>query len=78
MCKTCGKSYKGECWHKSSPPAHGAGKGGAQKGKGAGTTKGEKVPCQICGKSNHTADKYFQHYKNKDKDKGQSKGGKAV
>jgi hypothetical protein len=78
VCKTCGKSHKGECWHKSSPPAHGAGKGGAQKGKGAGTTKGEKVPCQICGKSNHTADKCFQRYKDKDKDKGQSKGGKAV
>ena len=45
VCKTCGKSHKGECWHESSPPAHGAGKGGAQKGKGVGTTKGEKVPC---------------------------------
>ena len=33
VCKTCGKSHQGECWHKSSPLAHGAGKGGAQKGK---------------------------------------------
>ena len=77
-CKTCGKPHKGECWYKGGAPASGAGKGGAQKGKGTGGTKGEKVPCQICGKTNHTADKCFQRYKDKDKDKGNSKGGKTA
>lgn len=76
-CKTCGKVHKGECWYKGSAPAKGAGKGGTQKGKGAGSTKGEKAKCQICGKENHTADKCFQRYKDKDKEKGSSKGGKS-
>ena len=41
-CKTCGKSHKGECWYKGGAPASGAGKGGAQKGKGTGGTKGRR------------------------------------
>lgn len=69
-CKTCGKSHKGECWYKSSAPAKGAGKGGAQKGKGAGQAKGEKAKCQTYGKDNHTADKCYQRYKDKEKEKG--------
>ena len=70
-CKVCGKAHKGECWHKGAPAK---GKGG-QKGKGQGQGSSDgKAKCQICGKTNHTADKCYQRYKdNKDSKDGKGK-----
>ena len=66
-CKTCGKTHPGACWYKDSS---GKGKGKPEsKGKGKGTAdqdKAKKPACQICGKTNHSADKCFQRYKDKD------------
>ena len=69
QCKTCGKAHKGECWYKGSKTDSSA----KSKGKGSGDGKAAKVQCQICGKQNHTADKCFQRYKDKDKDGGKPK-----
>jgi hypothetical protein len=69
VCKHCGKAHKGECWYKDGKSnASGKGKGSGQKGKGlsTGDTQGAKTKCQICGKTNHTADKCYQRYKEGD------------
>ena len=68
-CKTCGRQHHGVCWGKK--PDKGAGGG---KGKSSTDSKG---PCQICGKENHTADKCWQRYKEKDPQKGSGKTGKV-
>ena len=68
-CKTCGRQHHGVCWGKK--PDKGAG-----GGKGKSSTDG-KGPCQICGKENHTADKCWQRYKEKDPQKGSGKTGKV-
>jgi hypothetical protein len=69
VCKHCGKAHKGECWYKDGKSnASGKGKASGQKGKGSSTgdTQGAKTKCQICGKTNHTADKCYQRYKEGD------------
>ena len=71
-CKICGRQHHGVCWGKG--PKAGKGSGG---GKGKPSSSEAKGPCQICGKDNHTADKCWQRYKEKDPSKGTGKAGKV-
>ena len=68
-CKTCGKSHQGQCWFKDNQSAKAKGKGKSSKGGKGGKPQGGDAPkekCQICGKMNHTAEKCYQRYKEKD------------
>ena len=68
-CKTCGKSHQGQCWFKDNQSAKAKGKGKSSKGGKGGKPPGgdaSKEKCQICGKTNHTAEKCYQRYKEKD------------
>lgn len=67
-CKTGGKAHQGQRWYKGKDPGKAKGKGKNPKsnpGKGnkSQSKDSAKEKCQICGKTNHTADKCFQRYK---------------
>ena len=65
-CKTCGKSHQGQCWFKDNQSAKAKGKGKSSKGGKPPGGDASKEKCQICGKTNHTAEKCYQRYKEKD------------
>ena len=66
-CKICGETHQGKCWFKDKESAKAKGKGKGHAGKGKGKdSEPAKEKCQICGKQNHTANKCYQRFKDKD------------